>query len=68
MEELAWLSQFPTGLTFLEWQLRPSDLSLRGMCACPFSLEHSALPHLDTFGSVHVDSDTFCEVSLSPSR
>lgn len=54
---------------FLESQPEIRDLSLRGMRACTsslFTLQPSALPHLETFRSVHVDPDTLREVSPSP--
>jgi hypothetical protein len=49
--------------------LRPSeicDLSLRGITACasdPFTLPPSALPHLGSFHSIHVDLDALHEVA-----
>ena len=58
----------PDLAAFLESQLEIRDLSLRGMpapaCASEsFSLSPSALPHLESFRSVHVDPDTLSEVS-----
>jgi hypothetical protein len=56
----------PDLAAFLESQPEIRDLSLRGMPVCtssPFTLQPSALPHLETFRSVHVDPDTLCEVS-----
>jgi len=53
--------------TFLESQPEIRDLSLRGMPACtsdPFTIPRSALPHLESFRSVHVDPDTLGEVSI----
>lgn len=50
---------------FLESQPEIRDLSLRGMpvyTSSPFTLQPSALPHLETFRSVHVDPDTLREV------
>ena len=59
----------PELAAFLESQPEIRDLSLRGMLAytsSPFTLQPSALPHLETFRSVHVDPDTLCEVNPSP--
>ena len=57
--------------TFLESQPEIRDLSLRGMpaytsdpCSDPFTITRSALPHLESFRSVHVDPDTLGEVSV----
>jgi len=52
--------------TFLESQPEIRDLSLRGIPAYtsdPFTIPPSALPHLESFRSVHVDPDTLGEVS-----
>jgi hypothetical protein len=52
--------------SFLESQPEIRDLSLRGIPACtsdPFTIPPSALPHLESFRSVHVDPDTLGEVS-----
>jgi hypothetical protein len=51
--------------TFLESQPEIRDLSLRGIPAYtsdPFTIPRSALPHLESFRSVHVDPDTLGEV------
>ena len=51
--------------TFLESQPDIRDLSLRGIPAYtsdPFTIPRSALPHLESFRSVHVDPDTLGEV------
>ena len=50
---------------FLESQPEIRDLSLRGIPAYtsdPFTIPPSALPHLESFRSVHVDPDTLGEV------
>lgn len=57
----------PDLAAFLESQPEIRDLSLRGMPVCTssplaFTLQPSALPHLETFRSVHVDPDTLREV------
>ncbi|KAI0247345.1 hypothetical protein BJV78DRAFT_945249 [Lactifluus subvellereus] len=55
----------PDLAAFLESQPEIRDLSLRGIPAYasgPFTLQTSALPHLENFRSVHVDPDTLCEV------
>ncbi|KAF8258501.1 hypothetical protein EI94DRAFT_1754513 [Lactarius quietus] len=55
----------PDLAAFLESQPEIRDLSLRGMPVCsssPFTLQPSALPHLETFRSVHVGPDTLREV------
>ena len=55
----------PDLAAFLESQPEIRDLSLRGIPSCasdPFTLLPSALPHLETFRSVHVDPDTLGEV------
>ncbi len=55
--------------TFLESQPEIRDLSLRGIPAYtsdPFTIPPSALPHLESFRSVHVDPDTLGEVSAYP--
>ncbi|KAN0135128.1 hypothetical protein V8E53_007019 [Lactarius tabidus] len=55
----------PDLAAFLESQPEIRDLSLRGMpvyTSSPFTLQPSALPHLGTFRSVHVDPDTLREV------
>ena len=52
--------------TFLESQPEIRDLSLRGIPAYtsdPFTIPPSALPHLESFRSVHVDPDTLGEVT-----
>jgi len=61
--------------TFLESQPEIRDLSLRGIPAYtsdPFTIPRSALPHLESFRSVHVDPDTLGEVGglslVSPLR
>jgi hypothetical protein len=55
--------------TFLESQPEIRDLSLRGIpltyTSSSFTLPASALPHLKTFRSVHVDPDTLHSVCLS---
>jgi hypothetical protein len=51
--------------TFLESQPEIRDLSLRGIptyTSDPFTIPRSALPHLESFRSVHVDPDTLGEV------
>src|SRR6266702_222481 len=55
----------PDLAAFLESLPETRDLSPRGISACissPFTLQHSVVPHLETFRSVHVDPDTLCEV------
>jgi len=55
----------PDLAAFLASQPEIRDLSLRGITACasdPFTLPPSALPHLETFRSIHVDPDTLGEV------
>ena len=55
----------PDLAAFLGSQPEIRDLSLRGTLSCtsdPFTLPPSALPHLETFRSVHVDPDTLGEV------
>ena len=55
----------PDLAAFLESQPEIRGLSLRGIPSCasdPFTLLPSALPHLETFRSVHVDPDTLGEV------
>lgn len=59
----------PDLAAFLESQPEIRDLSLRGISAYasgPFTLQSSALPHLENFRSVHVDPDTLCEVNARP--
>ena len=61
----------PDLAAFLESQPEIRDLSLRGMPVCTssplaFTLQPSALPHLETFRSVHVDPDTLREVLRPP--
>ncbi|KAI0298212.1 hypothetical protein BC826DRAFT_119904 [Russula brevipes] len=55
----------PDLAAFLESQPEIRDLSLRGIPAYtsnPFTLPPSALPHLESFRSIHVDQDTLGEV------
>jgi len=55
----------PDLATFLGSQPEIRDLLLQGTLSCasdPFTLPPSALLHLETFRSVHVDPDTLREV------
>ena len=64
---LDWLD--PDLLAFFESQPEIRDLSLRGMrtrTPSPPTFQPSALEHLETLHSVHMDPDTLREVSPSP--